>query len=330
MKKDKHMKRLNKKITILATTGLLLVSPIYSQKNLRSMDSMVKQLWEETSCSDFNDKRMTLLTDLQYYFDRCDDFGNYLKCTDPSVESDLEKNSVLGFYKGALDKILAEIEQEKVEKGHIAVWQLYNMGYIVKTPDHCFGIDICHKYGEKLAPYMDFLCITHKHPDHYTDALNDAMKSLGKPVYSNFLENGFKIEDRGVLNPVGDIEIFCKRVHHGKDYNTVTTYQIDCGESSGNKVIFHAGDAYDHNELEKTKDIDLFIPHTTVGLHLGYASKKLEPKYVLLSHLLEMGHPAKYPGSNFYRIPYVDAIRKAMFLGQEGGMVPVWGEKIIF
>ncbi len=291
---------------------------------------MTKRLWNETSCTDFNDLRMELLTDLQYYFDRCDDFGKYVDCTDSIEEKKMEENSVLGFYSEALERLLREIPAEKVPEGHIAIWQLYNMGYVVKTPEHCFGIDICHKYGEKLAPYIEFLCITHPHPDHYTDALCNAMAAAGKPVYSNFIDNGHKIDDRATINPTGDIEIVAKRVHHGPDSKIVTTYQIDCGKATGNKVIFHAGDAYDYTELENTKDVTLFIPHTTVGLHLRNAAKKLDPDYVLMSHILEMGHPAKYPGSNFYRIPYCDAIRKAMFMGREGAVVPVWGEKMIF
>lgn len=323
---------MNQLTTLLLSTTVVLAGTVsaYAQKNLKSVESMTERLWNETSCTNFNDTRMELLTDLQYYFDRCDNFGKYLACTDSAEEKAMEKNSVLGFYSEALERLLREIPAEKVAYGNIVIWHLYNMGYVVKTPKHCFAVDICHKHGEKLEPYIEFLCITHPHPDHYTNALCDAMAAAGKPVYSNFIDNGYKIDDRAVLNPVDDIEIVAKRVHHGPDNKIVTTYQIDCGRATRNKVIFHAGDAYDYTELEKTKDIDVFIPHTTVGLRLRKAAKKLDPDYVLMSHVLEMGHPAKYPGSGFYRIPYCDAIRKAMFMGREGAVVPVWGEKMIF
>lgn len=291
---------------------------------------MTERLWNETSCMNLDDTRMELMTDLQYYFDRCDNFGKYLACTDSAELKAMEKNSVLGFYSEALDRLLEEIPGEKVSYGSLVVWHLYNMGYVFKTPQNCFAIDICHKNGEKLVPYIDFLCITHPHGDHYTNAICDAMAAAGKPVYSNFIDNGYRIDDTAVINPVGDIELVAKRVHHGPNNKIVTTYQIDCGRSTRNKVIFHSGDAYDYTELEKTKDITLFIPHVTVGLRLRKAAKKLDPDYVLVSHVLEMGHPAKYPGSGFYRVPYCDAIRKSLFMGRDGAVVPVWGEKMRF
>lgn len=319
-----------KRITVLLLLFAAIVLQSVAQKNLKPVETITNRLWNETSCTDLNDARMELLTDLQYYFDRCDNFGKYMACHDSVQEKEMEQNSILGFYNEALERLLSEIPNEKVSYGNIVVWHLYNMGYVVKTPKHCFGIDIYHKYGDKLVPYLDFLCITHPHPDHYNDAIVEAMSNAGKPVYSNFIDNGYKIDDRAVINPVGDIEIVAKRVHHGANNKIVTTYQIDCGRATRNKVIFHAGDAYDYTELEKTKDIDIFIPHTTVGLRLRKAAKKLDPDYILMSHVLEMGHPAKYPGSNFYRIPYIDAIRKAMFMGRDNAVVPIWGEKIIF
>ena len=323
---------MNRFTTLLLSSTVALAGCVstYAQKNLKSVESITERLWNETSCTNLNDSRMELLTDLQYHFDHCDNFKQYLQCADSTESKAMEKNTVMGFYNEALERLLREIPSEKVAYGNVAIWQLYNMGYVVKTPKYCFGIDLYHKHGEKLAPYLDFICITHNHPDHYTKALNEAMTAAGKPVYSNFIDNGYMIEDTAVVNPIGDIEIVAKRVHHGADHKTVTTYQIDCGKSTRHKVIFHAGDAYDYTELEKTKGIDIFIPHTTVGLNLRKAAKKLDPDYVLMSHLLEMGHPVKHPGSSFYRIPYVDAIRKAMFMGRDGAIVPIWGEKMIF
>lgn len=315
-------------LAILVCAALALGAA--AQKNLKTVETMTKRLWNETSCRHLDDTRMEILTDLQYYFDRCDNFGKYLACTDSAEAKEMEKNSILGFYNEALERVLREIPEEVVPYGQITVWHLYNMGYVVKTPKYCFGIDICHKNADKLVPYLDFLCITHPHGDHYTDKMNKAMATAGKPVYSNFVDNGYKLADEAVFNPIGDIEIVAKRVHHGADSNIVTYYQIDCGRHTRNKVIFHCGDAYDYSELEKTKEIDILIPHTTVGLRLNKAAKKLNPDYTLLSHVYEMGHPMKYPGSSIYRIPYTEALRKAMFLGHGEALVPVWGEKMIF
>lgn len=321
---------MKKIFAILLCAAALIPAAAQAPKNLKPIASMTRQLWNDTDCRNLNDRRMEILTDLQYYFDRANDFGKYLACTDSAEEKAMEDNTVWSFYHEAIDRLLREIPNEKVSYGSIAVWHLYNMGYIIKTPNHCFGIDLNHKYADKLEPYIEFLCITHPHPDHYTDKLTKAMADAGKPVYSNFIDNGYKLPDETTFNPVGDIEITAKRVHHGKDNKTVTYYQIDCGANTRNKVVFHSGDAYDYTELEKTKEIDVFIPHTTVGLRIDKAAKKLNPTYTLMSHVYEMGHPAKYPGSGFYRIPYVDAIRKSLFIGTGEAFVPVWGEKMIF
>lgn len=63
------------------------------------------------------------------------------------------------------------------------------MGYVVKTPSGCFAIDISHRWAKELAPYIDFLCVTHKHSDHYSNDLIQAMFDLGKPVLSNYLKD---------------------------------------------------------------------------------------------------------------------------------------------
>ena len=103
---------------------------------------------------------------------------------------DREKcDPIIYFYRSAFDRVMDGIKNSKVENGTAAIWLLYNMGYVVKTPSGCFAIDISHRWAKELAPYIDFLCVTHKHSDHYNNDLIQAMFDLGKPVLSNYLKD---------------------------------------------------------------------------------------------------------------------------------------------
>lgn len=284
-------------------------------------------LWHKTSCLDLNQTRLDALTEMQKYADQCQNtsFKSYYALTDKTACGRLEENSILGFHARALDKIMEEVKGEKVENGHVALWLLYNMGYIVKTPSHCFGIDIKHKNAAEMAPLIEFLCITHAHEDHYTQALIDEMARLGKPVYSNFIDNKWKIPGKATVRPSGDVTIRTLLVDHNSELpDFVTTYEIDCGADTGNKTIYHSGDAYSHKQLSTSVSPDIFIPHLAVGLDMNAAIGKLQPGIVLLSHLLEMDHPIEK-----WRWSYEYGINLMKGLDHDKVYIPVWGEKII-
>lgn len=262
---------------------------------------------------------------MQVYADLCPNtyFKQYYASTDNNKDKEMENNSILGYHQNALERLLEIVPLEKVAEGHIVLYQLYNMGYIVKTPSHCFGIDLKHKNAALLEPLIDFLCITHEHEDHYTVALNNAMAAAGKPVYSNFLDNGHKITGVKTIKPVGDIEIRTKIVDHNSSLkNFVVTYQIDCGKDAANKVVFHCGDAYTHTQLEKTKPIDIFIPHLANGLDMNATVSKMDPKVVLMSHILELDHPVEQ-----WRWSYQEGIKRTKEVNRDGVYLPVWGER---
>lgn len=296
--------------------------------SLPEMGRLADILWHQTSCRELDGKRVDALRNMQVYADMCPNttFKTYYATTDPAACLRMESNSMLGFHKSALDKILEEVPKEKVENGHIAVWLLYNMGYIVKTPSHCFGVDIKHKDAVKVAPLIEFLCVTHAHEDHYTSALVEEMGRTGKPVYSNFIENGHKVGDEASFSPVDGIRINVLLVDHNATTPAfVNTYEIDCGKDTGNKVIYHSGDAYNHKQLKTAAKPHIFIPHLAVGLDMDAAIEKLQPEYVLLSHVLEMDHPIeKWRWSYQYGM---DVINK---LSYRQVYMPVWGEKMVY
>ena len=61
----------------------------------------------------------------------------------------------------AFDQVLHGVRSETPAPGEVILWHLYNMGYVVKTDRHCFGIDLHHRRDVELVPDLDFLIVTH-------------------------------------------------------------------------------------------------------------------------------------------------------------------------
>ena len=131
------------------------------------VDATAQQLWSSSPLI-VNTGRTTTLTKIQGYADKCKDdyFISYLNGFDQASTSMEKCDPIIYFYRSAFDRVMDGIKNSKVENGTAAIWLLYNMGYVVKTPSGCFAIDISHRWAKELAPYIDFLCVTHKHSDH--------------------------------------------------------------------------------------------------------------------------------------------------------------------
>ena len=134
-----------------------------------------------------NTGRTTTLTKIQGYADKCKDdyFISYLNGFDQASTSMEKCDPIIYFYRSAFDRVMDGIKNLKVENGTAAIWLLYNMGYVVKTPSGCFAIDISHRWAKELALYIVFLCVTHKHSDHYSNDLIHAMFDLGTSGIDN-------------------------------------------------------------------------------------------------------------------------------------------------
>ena len=291
-----------------------------------------------TSCMDLNQERIDAMTEMQVYADSCSNVEFERYCAAGKAEAvEMEKGSILHYHQMALEKLVREIPEEKVEEGSVAIWQLYNMGYVVKTPSHCFAIDIKHREGERLVPFIDFSFITHNHDDHYTEAFVKAMADAGKPVYSNFLDNPYKLTDHETVKPLESSDIKFESWitdHNARLVNFVVSYQIDCGEDAGHIVIFDIGDTYNSSQLNPGMPTDIFIPHLAVGLDMPDAVKRVNPACVFMSHMLELGHAVdKWRWSFQYCLDSCDELRDAL-AGSEcenvGIYLPVWGEKVIY
>ena len=89
----------------------------------------------------------------------------------------------------AFEKVMREAKETTVTGDVPAVWSVYNMGYIVKTRQSLFSIDLVHRRDAEFASLLDFALITHNHGDHWRGGFYNAMNGSGKTVVSNFLDN---------------------------------------------------------------------------------------------------------------------------------------------
>lgn len=302
----------------------------------------MQQMWETSSLA-INTARQDAFVKIQQYADACPMtyFKTYFKSLDASCESKEKNDPILTCYRMAFDRVLDGIKNETVESGTVAIYMLYNMGYVIKTPSGCFGIDIYHRWAKKLAPYLDFLCVTHNHQDHYSEDLIQAMLDANKPVLSNYLKKGAGYDYTATVNKNYTIGKFAIRTaitdhntsNDGKNF--VTVFRIDCGDDTDNFTLLHVGDTnFQPAQFGNVQGaIDVLIPRYAPVPHgldenniLGTGSGQVQPHYVLLSHILELGHD----GVAYSRWPLDMALERASKLNCEKTYVPFWGEKLVW
>jgi hypothetical protein len=292
------------------------------------------QLWS-TSSLHYNDVREISLTKIQAYADLCSDnyFKNYLKSLDTECESAEKYDLILAYYRLAFDKVLEEVKTTQVEQGTTVIWMLYNMGYVVKTPSSSFAIDISHRWAKKLAPYIDFLCVTHNHSDHYDTELIQEMFNANKPVLSNYLRKGENYKYTSTTPTtytIGNMKITTNITDHNSTLtNFVTTYQINCGTDAGSLVLMHVGDSnYKASQYKIADPVDIFIPRYAPNAltENNIIGKLVTPQYVLMSHILELAHA----GVDESRWSIEQGLERANKMNCGNSVVPFWGEKLIW
>ncbi len=240
----------------------------------------------------------------------------------------LAKLPVYWFYEDAMDKLLREIPAAQVAPDSIALWHLYNLGYVLKTPQSCIGIDLSHRRAEALAPLLDALLITHSHGDHVHQPLIRAMLQAGKPVLSNVVRESpyFMLEPQSWQ--LGDLLIRTSLSDHNRRLrNFVMIYEIQCGPDDDALLLCHSGDASTIGQLQCSRRPDIHIIHPKVGIVTTDAAQKLQTRLTLISHLAEMGH-----NHNKWRWSYTLGLAIAdqcAALGRRAA-VPVWGDNIVF
>ena len=312
-----------------ATASAQIVKPSErpSEKEFRKA---VKTIMYKTNGHDLDEKRMEAMEVTQAMLNHFPhtEWNAFLKENDPVKVAEMERTGVPYFLRKSFDKVRKEVRTTKVKEGTVAVWLLYNMGYVIKTPTTTFGIDIYSKHADELLDMLDFVMITHAHGDHKTQNVIEGMTKHNKPILAAFDIDGakvMKVEHEKVYK-MGDVTIRTTIGDHNKRLlNYVTSYEIDCGDNTNNTVIFHSGDSHNYKQLNPQKQVDIFMPHISVGLKIQKAIDKFKPHHVFLSHLQELGHKIEK-----WRWTFHDGLNSKSKLTHDHIWIPCWGEKVVY
>lgn len=237
----------------------------------------------------------------------------------------------------AFDDVLRGLRETEV--GDIpAVWCVYNMGFVVKTRQAAFSIDLVHRCAAEMAPLLDFALVTHNHNDHWQPEFYQAMNGAGKTVISNFLDNYGAVDwKKGPVEwckncgytrarkvfRIRDVEIRTSLVDHNDgliDFTTAFEIRV------GGWRLYHTGDCGRKSEAKLRTvwgrpDLWLFFPGC--GIDVAEAVRRIRPKRVVFGHLWELGH----------RSSRLDAplIRAALSAARDAGVSPelaLWGTRL--
>ena len=245
----------------------------------------------------------------------------------------VEKYPVLKRLESAFEKVVREVKDAVVtDINRPAIWYVYNMGLVVKTPKTLFSIDLHHRRAEEFAPLLDFALITHNHDDHYTERFKVAMdRGQRKPVVNNFFDN-YGIRDRkfggytrakSKTFQYGDVEIITGLCDHNSyliDYTTPFEVQI------GDFTLYHSGDCCSHEKLHVSRQPDIWVFHPRCGMDAAKGCQEaIHPKLAVIAHLQEMGH-----AKGRYRWTYRDGLDEKAKLEAAGfaARMPLWGDRL--
>ena len=247
------------------------------------------------------------------------------------VKAALDKFPVMRWYERAFDRVLEEFKRTKPDGDKPAIWYLYNMGVVVKTKTCAFGIDICHRRAPELAPFLDFVLVTHNHGDHFNMGLLKKMTAAEKPVISNFLlawnwycrefEKTFKIKD---------VTIHCTAADHNKYLPyAVTNFEVVCGDGPDAFTLFHSGDCHRADHLKPRGKPDVFFGHCAIGLNFMTAAQTTMPaKLFVPLHHQELGHLVGRWRCVAFEDEPLKIVRSLRAAGFKAAM-PVWGDRIV-
>lgn len=272
-------------------------------------------------------KRDAVQDDIQLIADRTTKAEFDAFDADPAARTG---NAVLKFYDAALDRLLKDIPATEVKPGTVAIWYLYNMGFVIKTPETCFGVDIHHRRALELEPLLDFAVVTHNHRDHHSLPLLYKMNAAGKTVVSNFFPDSCYTKSPDYTHELpGGVTIHCGEADHNNRLKKFTMpMEIVCSTGDKKFVFFTSGDCWSHEFLNrKSEQIHLYVLHPRCGMKTVEAVKRLDPQYTFISHLLELAHDI-----NRWRWKFADGRKEVNNLKQlnKQSYIPVWGEKFLW
>lgn len=250
------------------------------------------------------------------------------------LDGDTRGFNALSAVERAFDEVVREAKDTVVKGDAPAIWSVYNMGYIVKTRESLFSIDLKHRRAHSLVPLLDFALVTHNHGDHYDVNFCKAMDEAGKPLVSSFVENAAFGEIKAKAAAGGKPDVFkirdvlirTFRVDHAKEawgIDFTTAFEMKIGKFR----LLHTGDCGVANDKLRVEwghpDLWLLFPMTS--LDVTDAFKRIRPKRCAFGHLWELGHAVGKGRATEWHI------RRGLDMAARAGSKPAvafWGDRI--
>jgi L-ascorbate metabolism protein UlaG (beta-lactamase superfamily) len=275
-------------------------------------------------------ERATLLAQVQAAADLLapEDYTRYrLAWNDgTSTAGEMENAGVLGHLRRSADHAVAEFRGTRVLRG-MALWLVYNMGCLVRTPNAAFGIDLSFHGAEKLVGDIDFLLTTHEHIDHFTPALLRAMIDARKPCFTRWFA-GSTILSAPTTLQLGHVQVDVTIGDHQhrrpEACNNMLMFFI---RERGGATLLHTGDNSNAAKLTENLRPDLFMFHMGSGLAVAEAVRRVDAKLSLPAHVSELEHSPHPPQA--WRYPFSYARNTVDDFPDTTVPVLSWGERIL-
>jgi len=230
------------------------------------------------------------------------------------------RKPVQQYFRTQVDKVIRELETEKVEKG-VRIWKIYDMAFIARTKSVTIAFDLVSgitsgsadfamtpEQIERLAKQCDVLLITHRHQDHAEMAVAQQFISLGLPVVAN--ESVWKNEP--IFSQIIHLERNQEKVHKlklksgGIDLIVFPGHQMKSIDNNVYLVktpeeisLAHTGDQINEGDfmidwdwidkVGKKHKVDVLMPIAWT-MDIMRMVKGFNPKMVLPGHEQELGH----------------------------------------
>jgi hypothetical protein len=214
--------------------------------------------------------------------------------------------AVGAYFQIAVGPAINEIATTKVQKG-LDVWKLYNMGFVVKSKNHCVGFDInpgavrqpyplSEKQQQALADQLEILFISHWHLDHLNERFVRRMLASGKKVVlPTPMRTDLKQESVVRLydlttqpTDIGGIKVLCFPGWQKRD----TPVSVYAANLDGH-WISHNGDnrrTEIYAEIPKRCAVDVLLANCWSGFDAYAMATK--PRLMITGHENELGHAA--------------------------------------
>lgn len=176
----------------------------------------------------------------------------------PQEQIEAFSNSIMSHLRTKREVVFDFLAMPRPADDEIQLIKVYSSGFILRTKNSCIAFDICYNYAfgdglrlDEFVGYLDAVCFTHTHNDHFDSTLASTMAQAGKavvmysdliPAYPSSSKVIWPVTQETMVQIAPGIKGCAQMSQQGSD--PCLLYYIDI---DGWRVI-HNGDNDDHNK----------------------------------------------------------------------------------